>query len=437
MRHGIRNVSLNNRLLFSVLIVLLITARDVIGVGIPDVTFTVITAVAFMVMGFEDATVFLFFLLPLCSAIGFAEIMLLYLLRGIYSRWFYFYRENLLLGIVFLCAIGFIHNLFTPEVDFSASIMNWGRLYIYLIILYVVFHSVQTEQLRCQILKAFVAGAVFIGAVFIAETIRIYGLSYLSVAMERLGRLERNGNSMMTTMNANDFALLMLSSFMISVTLFFRKKMTLLLSSTVIIASLSMGLLTQSRSFLIGIIAFIVLMVSFAPVTTISLSRKILFVGILIAAYMMISDFFASTINSLMLRFGDQDISNGRFTIWQGYIELMKMSIHRFLFGYGEIGRLYFSQKYFGSIKSPHNFILDIFTAWGAVGFIVYWGIIIRMVLVEKKAMRLRLVNVAPFMAFFVFLFSLQYVSYGYPILITLLLIFASTIGDYYDESCQ
>ena len=142
----------------------------------------------------------------------------------------------------------------------------------------------------------------------------------------------------------------------------------------VVILSL-IGLLTGSRSFLLGIGAG-VLVILLTNITKVNIKRLLLFAFVIVLIGIILAGLFLSK-NEVFIKFLEQyiyrfnklvntDISNGRFELWEQYINLF-ISNPIYLF----LGSL--NYKAHGIEMAAHNMILEQIVNYGIVGNVILW----------------------------------------------------------------
>lgn len=222
--------------------------------------------------------------------------------------------------------------------------------------------------------------AIFFIAGYFAAIINIFGqvlTKYSWVQLLTMGSvLERFGNTtdalsimdqqMRLSFNPNGLGCICIQVLVIALLLQHQNKKKVYLA--VVTLALVVGLMTQSRTFLVTVIIVGIL---YLTSTTKSLKTVLSGIGVSIvligASSIIISKWFSSYVQGLQLRMQATDITNGRVGLFQIYNEFILRHVNTFLFG---VGLQRYPEKY-GYYQSCHNAIQEIIVAWGLIGLAI------------------------------------------------------------------
>ena len=130
------------------------------------------------------------------------------------------------------------------------------------------------------------------------------------------------------------------------------------------------GLVTLSRSFVLVLIVGISLMVVFSFVKPV-FYKAIIVAGLaVIIAFILYesSDFVNNSVNAIITRFMVNDISNGRYDLWEQTIDYMMLKPFRYLFGVGDYTNVGIRALKSGSLLPAHNVFLETWVIYGFAG---------------------------------------------------------------------
>ena len=145
-----------------------------------------------------------------------------------------------------------------------------------------------------------------------------------------------------------------------------------------ILISLVFGIMTVAKFFLLAVVLVGCMILFFAFV---KLNRRyfviLIVLTVLISLFAVIfRDYAVDSINKILYR-TDSIAQDYRAKIWKSSIRFLFSDLRAFFIGYGAnyyhiVG--YIKREYFSA--HTHNFFLDIFMSWGAVGFTMFLSVI-------------------------------------------------------------
>lgn len=174
--------------------------------------------------------------------------------------------------------------------------------------------------------------------------------------------------------------------------LFLYKKGNRVLLGTVIIALSIFGFISYSKMFLVSYLLMIVFFIMWAlksPKKIISVSVVASVGGWFLYKWMQSSSYLAVMLD----RFSGEDVSTGRFGIWESYIGYIKSSPLTFLFGDG------LGAPYYNSV-GPHNTYIESVYFIGLLGSIIFLVALISIFRARRYVFKRSIINYALILIF-------------------------------------
>lgn len=354
---------------------ILILIRDVAGVTVNRYIFIALATATFIVLDKQSIYAFIAFLTPLSVGISATYITAIALV-------IIFIKQKELkvhiLGLGCMVLILLMELLSAVRGIFSLTVyFRFAGIFIFAF-LAMIDHEKNYDY--DKMIKLFVLGYFVAMGSIIGQMLNEYSLEEILSLGIRLGNTRRllgkSTEGMLVSYNANDLGALCLLNINFCILLRLKTGNKWYMASFVI--SSLLGLMTQSRAFLICYVISVLLFIFMSSKDTTSiiknLSWLILGVGAILGlTYWLIPDYMSM----LVERFNASDISGGRNEIFAFYFKEMTSSVDKILFG---VGLQYYPQKY-NYIFSAHNATQEVVIAWGVIGLfivIALFGIIFR-----------------------------------------------------------
>ncbi len=358
-------------LLFSVFYLL----RDLAGVAFPDILFSGLCALGFLMM--DKGTCLGVYMFTTTLTVPHNEIILVYIIL-LLAKMLLAGRTRMN-GKMVIMTIGMLLLQFVNMTLYSTSSVG-GALYDYvtrmLIIIVPLFWydaDYSAEDFRSA-LMCYAAGVMLGGTVTMIITADLITWDTLlkGTGDYRLGYTYNMGEGMQTTYNANQLAVMFAIAIAILLQRMDDKRMSKLIGFALVGYSMFLVVLTRSRTGLLTIAMIILIYYFVLVVRRGKIFAGVLLLGALVAIVLMVMKIMPDVVERVINRFVDQeDISNGRTELFIGYIKAWISSPWCFFFGYGI--RLGAQQADVGS--TPHNAIADILISWGLIGMILVCGV--------------------------------------------------------------
>lgn len=395
-------ISNKNVLLYacSALLCLIIFIRDIMGIGIPNITFAVIVCVAALVLKLDSFKMFLFFLFPYtCGVPGYTMLVgIIALLAKSFGNTQI--RKLQIIPTVLIAFLEFFNNVIhISNFDISAymSFISFTAVFFFML-----FDKSNYERSR-ECVIAFIAGTIFVTVVIYYKMIVAFGLDMILMGQLRgaMGDISEEGTGKLIT-NGNNIAYL--SIILVSILLIGAKKLKLpvILYYSLLLLSVLIGMGSFSRTWMLLIALIIVIYLIYQRNFKALLSLLFL-CGTIVFIFPDILEAFS---NVMINRMTGENIETGggRTEIFTHYNELWSQNLLYVLFGVGVTS--YYDVLQYG--HAMHNSIQQIYVCLGVIGLILY-------VYLFSKFFKTRYIgkttflNYLPFIAGVIFLQSIQF----------------------------
>ncbi|MBE6635609.1 MAG: O-antigen ligase family protein [Ruminococcaceae bacterium] len=344
-------------------------------------------------------------LLPMTTAFQFKYALLLIMVIYIVK---YMHDVKYMSGFIII-AVMFAWELLHGLV-YEISLLNTVRGFAELIFCAFLMSLSNVEFKHEKIFRMIAISTTVAGTIVLLNLLTSNGFDIVSVfeGGYRFGKGDTSVTEYGMNYNSNDMGMLF-NAAMCGIFYLIKLKRTKPIDYVMLPILLIYGIFTQSRAFIICFAFILVLFI----ISSGTLKNKVkLLCSILIfcsIVILLLNLLLPDVLENYISRFGEDDISNGRFDILKLYGELILSDIRYFIFG---IGMNDISSKAGaiipGIIASAHNGTQEIIVAWGIVGLILIIAFIIAMIRKAKMSgNKLQLLNVI------MLLFLILYVQSG------------------------
>lgn len=356
-------LNINNEKKYFLLIVIFcffLTLISMFDIFIHKIIFYIIFLILFILIKQERECI-IFASMPFASIIPMREIIILYIILEILKKKIRLEKNSTILVLI-LCII----EIFAEYLH-GGTMRGTISLIIFVLGTTIICSKSYTSKSKDLFNKTFIIS--FLGATIsiIYSTIKAYNYDISKFLNIRFGLISYGEN--VVNIGTNGIGLLCLMSIAFLLIDIYEKRNVKKIDILLIIYFVFIGLLTQSRAYLLGLI----LLIFFAGVLLIK-EKKIkihhVVVGIIIGStiFCVYTNKFAVSYNQFYSRFiGYEDITNGRAELNAFYLEHIFDELEGGLFGYG----LEAYNTYLGADNTAHNAIIEILAAWGLIGAIV------------------------------------------------------------------
>ena len=352
-----------------------ILARDLYGVSVPRIFFTVVLGVCFW-FSEENMDLALFVAtLTFNTRIDYNEITLVFLVIYLMRR----FKEIKLPNFSLLFVAVLLLEL-TDTLVASGDVLVFFRFSALMIVAMLLLVTPTTRHQLTRIFSSFLIG--FSCALYdvLTLTFRQMTLDQFLRRGYRLGTVERIlesedgasdavgisvGSGDITNFNPNMLACFAGVAIFVLFLMWYTKRINTLLALPVGGFILFGALLTQGRAMLLSLF-FFVLLILFNSMRSTKSFLLTVFVMILFAIVMilLVDGPLAGVYERYLERFAMNDITNGRSEIWERIMTALTSDFRAFFVGFGI---RYYADFTGGS--SAHNTIFEVLASWGVLGF--------------------------------------------------------------------
>lgn len=403
--------------IFILLFAVLYIFRDLADASIPDIVFSGLCAIGFILT--DAGTGLGLYMFTTALTVPQNEIILFYII--ILLGKMFLSGKVRVNGKMVLITVGMLMLQLVNMALFSTYAVG-DVLYYYitrmLIIIVPLFWfdgEYSAEDFRSA-LMCYVAGVILGGTVTMLLTAeRITWEALLKgTGGYRLGKTYATEEGMQTTYNANQLAVMFTIASAIILQQIDRKRMSMILGIALLGYSFFLLVLTRSRTGLLTMAMIIVIYYFVLVIRRKKVFAGILLLGVISAMVFMVVTFIPGVVERVIDRFvGQEDITNGRADLFVDYLQAWVNDPWCFFFGYG-IGNAY------GIVNvgyTPHNAITDVLISWGIVGLFIVSVVVVMCYHkgIEKVNKKERIMAILPALVALVASMAGQYLETNYP----------------------
>jgi len=406
----IKRIVINNFIIawgMIVIIVGLMVARDIFGILVNKYIFVALAGIALFLVDKYQMNELLAFLIPLFAGLPGNYISCIALLLFVVRS-----KGKLVLdkaGFIYVASILVIElmaEIASGIKGYSFSIIDYVKFMGAFLITFIVVFDADSQYDYWNIVRNFLFGLMFAIAIIIGEMLVHYSIAeFLSLGV-RIGEAPEITGQLMEGMslsyNSNALGMFCASSIMVCLIARVKYGRKWVIFAGVLF--LLIGIMTQSRAFVVSLLFGIVIFIITGNDKPSTMLKK--FVVLLISAAVVgfiVKSFIPSYFESLLGRFQDADISNGRIDISSEYWERFvgNSNVFEVLFG---VGLQNYQSKY-GMTMSAHLGFEEVLITWGFVGITCVLLMLFQMVKLLKYK---NLCEYSMLIPFGVYLFGLQ-----------------------------
>ena len=402
---------------FVLLLSILYLARDLGRVNFPDIVFSGICGLAFVLLDYGSALgVFVF---TTAITVPHNEIMLLYIavfLIKKLSMGGIRFHSGLFLIIVVILVIQMTDMVLFSRASYASVIYDYITKMLYVVIP-LLWYMTDISPKDCRSVMLCYIWSCLLGAfVVVVLTANQVGWAELLTGnrFQRLGvTVDMSDGGMQSTYNANQLSGMMAITVTSALVLWEKKKINLLSTFLICGFAIIVVALTKSRTGLLCTAGAIILYTLYMACYAKKRVKGILFLAFFTVCVLLLLYFEPELFSGSLSRFEDQDISNGRSDLLAVYLQAWISNPWSFLFGYG-IGSY---QHVVHAENVSHNAITDILISWGIIGFVLVIAVLVLFYRLSVRSMTKteRALGIMPATVAVVFSMASQYLTTGYP----------------------
>ena len=401
--------------IFVMLFLLLLTAKDFLGIAIPSILFTVIWIFILLLADEDTSTAF-----TLSSVICFASTLSITIPCVLYIC-LTLIRRTLRLDAILLT------SLYVALIELFRLISGNGevfRLYVnsmaVLFLVYTVISKLKENSVSAVLcIKYYLVFFAFLSLDIIWATARTLGnIMRIISSGFRIGQVDILDESMtgILSINANGIALMSALAVSLVMLLMSKNFISKIIAISLLVYFSLVGLLTVSKTFILVYIGFWCLYLCWYSLkNNRNVFKPLALVGIIIL--MVVFMWNTDVVQNVIARFDTNDLTTGRVDVAVEYFDYMKHNIVASIIG---IGLQNVTAKT-SLIHVPHNAILEIYVCFGVVGIIGYLLFFVSLIRSGISICRNSssydghiLINMIPFICFSIFIQSLQFLRINY-----------------------
>lgn len=388
------------KIFFGILIVFsfLFIIRDVFQLNIPRSVFIFFAVIICLFFNNNHVYCFLAFIIPGANGISYTFISLIVLLSLI-IKGINFNSTILIIGLI-LSVIEILSFIYGP--------FNLFELVRFMGVFFVAFlYMGETKNNfgHAKILNYFYFGFIVAMINLFGQYIMHYSFSELFSLSIRFGNTKElfgyGKDAILLSYNPNGLGTLCLLTIFTS--LLMVKVQSRKIYYLVTFFSVLVGIMTQSRTFLLTFVFAIAIYILAEIKSLKSLIKIVTFGGVLGGiCILLFATVLSSYAESLLERFQTSDLFNGRIEIMQYYLlESLKYPL-RFLFG---VGMQDYQGKYLYEM-SCHNAIQEIMITWGITGLFII--VYLFYYIIKNARMQNSKILLTQYLPFFIIIFVAQ-----------------------------
>lgn len=406
------------RTIFIIVFSSLYVIRDLAGVYFPDILFTALCGIAFLLLDYGAALGVYMFTFSLTVPMN--EIMIVYVLafaiKQLSVGGIRFHKGMFTITVALLVLQMVDMSLFSRS-NIATMIYDYITKMLYIVIP-LLWYMLDASPTACRhALVCYIWGCLLGATVVMVLTANEIGWGELLTGnqYQRLGvTVNENNTGMQSTYNANQLGGMMAISVSIALTLMEKRKLSKIFGLTICCFAIGIVAMTKSRTGLLCTTGAIVLYIAYIVICKKRFMRGLLFAAAILLVVGVLLYAEPELFNGILSRFSDQeDLSNGRSDLFVLYMEAWLSNPWSLLFGYGI--------KSFQHVVSigvvPHNAITDILICWGLTGavlIIAIWISFYRLATRHMQKVDCLLASI-PVVVALVMVMAGQYLTTGFP----------------------
>ena len=344
----------------------LILLRDVGNVSLDRFIFIGLTTFACLLTNKTGIYCILAFLTPLATGISCTYIAAIALVILLFKDDFRLHVQHLgfvcMAGILFLELLSAFRGMFGFE-DF----LRFTGIFV---LSFLRIFDLRDDYDNEAILDGYIFGFWAAMASILGQMLEVYSLQEFLSMGARFGDtrvlLDASTEGMLVSYNPNGLGYLCVLAALFCLLLYNKNKKKWYILS--FYGASLLGIMTQSRAFVLAYTLGIVLYVLLSCRSLKSMIKSVLVLtiggGIIIGLALWL---MPNYVDSMLIRFQDADISNGRIDITTYYFNEMFEQTDRLIFG---VGLQNYPLKY-GFLMSAHNATQEVVIAWGIIGLLL------------------------------------------------------------------
>lgn len=399
----------------------LISLRTVWGISIPVHILLVVSVIPAIIGNKSQMIAFAMCCIPFSSAFQYKYALLIYIFFLIVKRRGKI-KLNHVMFSVFLMMLWELFHGFYGVFSFVEYLKDFAEL-----LLLVTIVSINIENIDYKlIIRSLAYCTIAVCLVILSFQVKESGWNIFSnITSFRFGIGNANMENYSLSFNPNRLGF-MCNLSLCGIFILYNRKECNAFDMVAIVLLVVFGLSTLSRTY---VVCLAVILFCFLFSLEGDIQRKllsVLFIGLLsILVLFVLYNYFPKMMESLIDRFQERDITNGRSVLFDFYNKHIWSSIVFCLFG---VGLQDYSQKissiYNRDITVCHNGYQELWVVWGIVGVLLFLYLMYALIVsVNKKQMKKSFVQYIPMILLLISILAGQFIS-GEIVLLSLSFIY-------------
>lgn len=404
--------------------------RDVSGVSVNKFIFVAIAAVVFFIQDKDHMYQWIALMLPYINGLPGTYIMCVAIVLFCFKQ----YRQLVLHKIGLFVCVSILSIELSSMVWGYFNVLDYLRFAgVFLATFFFAFDGKDNYQYD-KIVRNFILGTLIAIANLVGQSLKVYTLSEFFLSGVRFGNIKKQFNitqeGILLSYNENSLAMLCAISLMMCVLMLRKtgKKWYLVCGVVIGLA----GVMTQSRTYLV-VVALGTVMYIYCNIQTIQQFFSTIFTLILGSGIclLIIQVVIPVYIESLLLRFQADDLSNGRIEIFKMFFDAQMAKPKSIFFG---VGLQSYAEKLDLS-EAAHMALQQITITWGVIGlclvFLLFFTIVYQLNYKTKR----EYIYVIPYFMMLIFVQAVQLFTMSEYILYFIALFACAKLGAAHEKA--
>lgn len=316
-------------------IILLLSMRDIGGIGVNKYLFLIITAVAAFALPIDRVMYFIAFVMPLYVGLPGNYMTLIFLARFLFDCQKLHIKTSTFIFCVLAGSYALIQAFITNHTAIPELMFFPGMILI------MFMFSIDVKISKKNLILSYATGVAALGLIMLIHTLQIYEFNDLLNSATRLGAIIIDYNKtdeMLINVDPNFYGFFSIAAISLGVeSIDYRKKEKLsrhdMFEIVVIISCIMVGLIGLSRAFLLVLIAWLLLYL----LSVKNIKAFFIAICVFLLVTILVVGFIPGVWETFEVRFHDSSMAtaNGRSDIIIRFTELWSEKITSILFGVG------------------------------------------------------------------------------------------------------
>lgn len=353
--------------------------------------FLLIVALLIVCLGNTDEVIAICMCcIPMYTAIDYNYVLLLAILKIIIFNIKQIKIDCLFLFFCLMVLWEMMHSIFV-ELSIQQIVANFMPIFLLLLIYCLKLRKFDYEfiGIKYAIFTLLTSITLFVRVIIDCN----WNFFYAIQRIERLGNISENAEVIGGNINPNSLGIMCVMAITILLQIYIhkmRKKEFIIY----IVALVILGLLTQSRTYIV-LLLLMYLLFMFNSMNNVKIFLKMIgrmSVGIAVCSVIMMI-FFPSLLESFIARWFEDDLSNGRIDIMMESLKTIYSKLSILFFG---IGMTDYSKNVLNYVSiAPHDVFSELIMIWGIPGaFLLIWFMV--LIIIRTNVTKRTLVNYIP-----------------------------------------